>query len=97
MGFYDVYPDSVLDFQGYDYDTTIRFWKEFLPKYLDTDDEEYIRSVEDKARVVGYTRLAGMLVSKGVLDDPKRKKEYDCWIAKLAESLERTDSLCLNK
>lgn len=95
VGFYDVYPDSVLDFQGYDYDTTIRFWKEFLPKYLDTDDEEYIRSVEDKARVVGYTRLAGMLVSKGVLDDPKRKKEYDCWIAKLAESLERTDSLML--
>jgi uncharacterized protein (TIGR02172 family) len=95
VGFYDTDHDAVKDFQGYDYDTSLRFWKEFLPKYLDTDDEEYIRSVEDKARVVGYTRLAGMLVSKGVLDDPKRKKEYDCWIAKLAESLERTDSLML--
>lgn len=97
VGFYDVHPDSVLDFQGYDYDTTIRFWKEFLPKYLESKDEEYIRSVEDKAKVVGYTRLVGMLINKGVHDDPARRDEYDCWIAKLAESLERTDSLMLGQ
>ena len=97
VGFYDVDPDSVLKFQGYDYDTTIRFWKEFLPKYLDTDDEEYIRAVEDKARVVGYTRLVGMLINKGQQDDPGHKEEYECWKAKLAEALERTDSLMLGQ
>ena len=95
VGFYDVDPDSVLDFQGYDYDTSVRFWKEFLPKYLETDDEAYIREVEEKARVVGYTRLIGRLINKGMIDEPVHQKECECWMAKLAESLERTDSLCL--
>ncbi|MBR2705818.1 MAG: anti-sigma factor antagonist [Mogibacterium sp.] len=97
VGFYDVDPDSVLEFQGYDYETTIRFWKEFLPKYLETDDEEYIRKVEDMARVVGYTRLVGMLINKGIQDEPDHRKEYECWKAKLAEALERTDSLMLGQ
>ena len=97
VGFYDVDPDSVLAFQGYDYDTSVRFWKVFLPKYLETDDEARIREVEDKAKVAGYTRLIGRLINKGIADEPVHRKEIECWVDKLVESLERTDSLCLNK
>ena len=97
VGFYDVDPDSVLQFQGYDYDTSVRFWKTFLPKYLETDDEKRIKEVEDKSRVVGYTRLIGRLINKGIENEPVHKKEIECWVKKLIESLERTDSLCLNR
>ena len=96
VGFYDIDHDSVKQFQGYDYDTSVKFWNEFLPKYLETDDAERIRTVEDRCRVVGYTRLIGRLLNKGIEDEPEHQKEIGCWMEKLAESLERTDSLCLN-
>lgn len=94
VGFYDTDHDAVKDFQGYDYDTSIRFWKEFLPKYLGTDDETRIREVEDRARIVGYTRLIGRLISRDIVD--ANKADFDFWTNAINELLERTDSLCLN-
>ena len=94
VGFYDTDHDAVKDFQGYDYDTSLRFWKEFLPKYLGTDDETRIREVEDRARIVGYTRLIGRLISRDIVD--ANKADFDFWTNAINELLERTDSLCLN-
>ncbi|MBE6040184.1 MAG: STAS domain-containing protein [Clostridiales bacterium] len=94
VGFYDTDHDAVKEFQGYDYDTSIRFWKEFLPKYLGTDDETRIREVEDRARIVGYTRLIGRLISRDIVD--ANKADFDFWTNAINELLERTDSLCLN-
>jgi hypothetical protein len=35
----------------------VRFWKKALLRYLGTEDEEICRSVEEKAMIIGYTRL----------------------------------------
>jgi hypothetical protein len=42
---------------GYDRDTAKRFWNMSLKRYLGTDDEDVCRSVEQKAMIIGYTRL----------------------------------------
>lgn len=95
VGFYDTDHDAVKDFQGYDYETSLRFWKEFLPKYLETNDEKRISQVEDRARIVGYTRLIGRLISRDIVD--ANKADFDFWTNAINELLERTDSLCLNR
>jgi uncharacterized protein (TIGR02172 family) len=57
IGFSDLDHNVIKEFMGYDYDTAKRFWKMSLKKYLGTDDENVCRSVEEKAMVIGYTRL----------------------------------------
>ena len=57
VGFAAVDHDEIKRFMGYDYDTSVRFWKKALLRYLGTEDEEICRSVEEKAMIIGYTRL----------------------------------------
>jgi thiamine kinase-like enzyme len=49
--------DNMLKFFGYDFETAVKFWNLALKKYLGTDDEEFCKRVEEKAMIVGYTRL----------------------------------------
>mgnify|MGYP007037213604 CR=1 FL=1 len=53
----DSWRDCVKEFMGYDHDTAKRFWNLALKKYLGTEDENVCRSVEEKAMIIGYTRL----------------------------------------
>ena len=57
LGFSEHDHSIIKAFMGYDHDTAKRFWKMVLKKYLGTEDEELCRAVENKARVIGYTRL----------------------------------------
>ncbi|MBQ0018183.1 MAG: anti-sigma factor antagonist [Clostridiales bacterium] len=57
IGFYELDPDGVKEFQGFSYEVSCKFWNRVLKAYLGTEDEELVRSVEDKARIIGYTRL----------------------------------------
>ena len=64
-----------------------------LSKYLGTDDVNVIRSVEDKARIIGYTRLIRRSIRRGGLEDKDRKAEIDLWTKELIELLDKTDTL----
>ena len=57
LGFSALDHNVIKSFMGYDHDTAKRFWNMSLKKYLGTDDEELCRSVEQKAMIIGYTRL----------------------------------------
>ena len=92
-GFFEINHDGIKDFQGFSYETGEKFWYKTLAKYLGTDDEEVIRSVEDKARIVGYTRLIRRSIRRGGLEDPDRKAEIDLWTKELIELLGKTDTL----
>ncbi len=96
VGFYESNPDSVLKFQGYDLDTSHRFWKRLLALYLGTEDEERIKAVEDKARIVGYTRLIRRSIRLGGLETEDGKKEIDNWTNELMELLDSVDSLLID-
>ena len=92
-GFFELDHDGVEAFQGFSYETAEKFWYKTLAKYLGTDDEKVIHSVEDKARIIGYTRLIRRSRRRGGLEDPKRKAEIDHWTKELIELLDSTDTL----
>ena len=52
-----------------------------------------IRSVEDKARIIGYTRLIRRSIRRGGLEDEDRKAEIDHWTKELIELLDKYDTL----
>ena len=92
-GFYELDHDAIEKFQGISYELAGEFWKKTLQKYLNTTDENIIRSVEDKARVIGYTRLIRRSIRRGGLEDKDRKAEIDLWTGELVELLNRIDTL----
>ena len=93
VGFFEIDKESIKSFQGFDIETAHKFWHKTLKAYLETDDEEVIRSVEDKARIVGYTRLIRRSIRRKGLEDPARKAEIDLWTKELIELLGRYDTL----
>ena len=92
LGFSSLDHNVIKSFMGYDHDTAKRFWNMSLKKYLGTDDEDFCRSVEEKAMIIGYTRLLRRSV--------RRPDEADsaAMVAHCKEMLSmllaKTDSLC---
>lgn len=80
-------------FLGIPYDTAVQFWKDSLKLYLDTTDEEKIKAVEDKARIIGYTRIMRRRIRRNGLDSPEGRAEIENCKRQLEELLDRVDSL----
>ena len=57
LGFSSIDYNVIKEFMGYDRDTAKKFWNLALKKYLGTNDENVFKSVEEKAMIIGYTRL----------------------------------------
>ena len=57
LGFSSIDYSVIKEFMGYDRDTAKRFWNMALKGYLETDDDEVVRGVEEKAMIIGYMRL----------------------------------------
>ena len=92
LGFSAIDHSAIKRFMGYDRDTSKRFWNLSLKRYLGTDDENVCRSVEEKAMIIGYTRLLRRAVRR------PNEAESPAMIAHckemLATLLEKTDTLC---
>ena len=93
IGYSELDPSIILKFQGFDHETAKTFWEKTLALYLGTEDPEKIRSVEDKARIVGYTRMIRRSIRRGGLTNETGKAEIAHWTEELLELLARTDSL----
>ena len=57
VGYSELDHQNLMDFFGYSFETAGKFWKLSLKMYLGTEDEEVLNSVEEKAMVIGYTRM----------------------------------------
>ena len=93
IGFSELDHEVVKGFQGFDFETSTTFWKKFLSAYLGTQCSAKLREVEDKARIVGYTRLIRRSIRRGGLETEKGRAEIEHWKAELLELLEKTDTL----
>jgi hypothetical protein len=92
VGYAELDHQNLMDFFGYSFETAGKFWQMSLKMYLGTEDEAVCRSVEEKAMVIGYTRMLRRAIRRpDEADSPAkiaRCKEM------LAFLLEKTDSLC---
>ena len=93
IGFSECDHNMILGFQGFDYETSRVFWDKVLAAYLGTDQEEIIRKVEDKARIIGYTRMIRRSIRRHGLESEEGRAEIEHWKSELLELLERTDTL----
>ena len=92
VGFGEVDPDVTLRFIKLDRETAHAVWNKLLQLYLNTEDEEYIRSVAEKAMVLGYTRLLRRTIRRES-DTDYGKACIAHYKQRLAELLERVDTL----
>ncbi len=92
VGFGEIDPEVIAKFMKLDADTAHKFWKKTLAAYIGSEDEEYIRSVEEKAMVIGYTRLLRRTIRREA-DTELGRKSIEFYKARLEDLLEKVDSL----
>ena len=83
-------PMVIENFMGFSYETAKRFFRAFLAGYLETEDENRLREVTDKASVIAYSRLIRKLRKHGNPSEAERRIIDRCMekIAGLAGKLD---------
>ena len=91
VGYSELNPQTNYNFFGYSFETGVKFWDKALKAYLGTNDEEYCKSIIEKAMVIGYTRILRRSIRRPELPDSAnyiaRSKEM------LAKLLAKIDDL----
>ena len=96
IGFSELDHNVIKEFQGFSHDISVQFWNKVLAEYAGTDDKEVLTAMEDKARIIGYTRLIRRAIRRNGLDDPVMGKTIEHWKDELIELVGRIDSLSYN-
>ena len=91
LGFSELDHSVIKSFMGYDRETAERFWNLSLKRYLTTEDESRLCEVEDKARVIGYTRLLRRSVRRP--NEAGAKENIAYYREKLIELINKVDTL----
>ncbi|MBR2548184.1 MAG: anti-sigma factor antagonist [Eubacterium sp.] len=81
------------DFLGIPYETAAELWNKSLRLYLDGFDEEQVKAVEDKAKIVGYTRIMRRRIRRNGFDTEAGRAEIENCKKHLEELLPKVDSL----
>ena len=93
VGFSELDHGVVKEFQGFDYETSTTFWKKVLAEYLGTHSPSKLREVEDKTRILGYTRLIRRGYRRNISDSEEGRASLEYWTKSLLELLGRIDTL----
>ena len=93
VGYSEYDHETIKKFQGFDRETGLTFWHKTLAAYLGTENEMKIREVEDKARVIGYTRMIRRCIRRKGMETEGGRAEIDLWKSELLSLLETVDTL----
>lgn len=93
VGFSDVNHSQVEEFIGLPYETAVHFWKESLRLYLDDPDDERLKEVEEKAQLIGYTRIMRRRIRRNGFDTEEGRAEIENAKAHILDILDRVDTL----
>ncbi len=97
VGYSELNHETIKKFQGFDFETGQRFWRKSLAAYLGTDSEEKLQEVEDKARIIGYTRMIRRSIRRKGLETEEGRREIAFWKERLLALLEKTDTLVFTR
>ena len=85
--------EQVHNFIGIPYDTASALWHRMLELYLDDTSEERVREVEEKAQIVGCTRMMRRSIRRNGLEDPEQKVFIDACHERIKELVAKYDTL----
>ena len=83
-------PSVVENYMGFSYQTAGRFFHSFLQYYLDTEEEQRLAEVTEKAALICYIRIINKIYKKESLSEKDREMVniYRDRIARLTEKLD---------
>ena len=96
QGYSEVDHQVVKDFLGIDREITTEIWKNTLRLYFGTEDEETLRRYEDKAKVIGYTRMMRRTIRRNGFNTEEGRAVIDNCKKNLSQLLKTIDSLSFN-
>lgn len=97
LGFYELDHEAVARFQGFSYEISESFWRRFLAAYLETNCEAKLREVEDKARILGYTRLIRRAIRRGGRETEAGRREIEHWTRELIALVDQVKQLSFSR
>ncbi len=86
-------PTAVERFLGIPYTLANTVWKKFLPAYLETTDEAIVRSVEQKAELLGAVRLLRHTVRRMTEQTEEQTKVIEDCRTRISRLLPQVDTL----
>ncbi len=86
-------PGNMKDFLGLPEETCQELWRKSLALYLGTEDEKVINETEDKARIIGLTRLMRREIRRGGLEREDGRRMIEICRSGLLELLPRVERL----
>jgi len=93
VGYSELDHSVIRKFQGFDFETGSSFWHKSLAAYLGTNNQRKIKEVENKARIIGYTRLIRRSIRRKGLESETGRAEIAFWTEELLALLAQTDTL----
>ena len=97
VGFSEQDHEVIKKFQGFDFETAATFWRKSMAAYLGTDSETKFHEVEDKARIIGYTRLIRRGIRRGKLETAEGRAQIEFWKERLLKLLAENDTLLFHR
>jgi uncharacterized protein (TIGR02172 family) len=85
----------VENFLGIPYQDAVKIWKMTVASFFETDDQDKIKEIEDKVRILGYARIIRRCVRKNRIANETGKKEYENAVRNICSLLDHVDSLVL--
>lgn len=93
LGFAELDHGNVEAFLGIPYETAASIWKKSLSKYLGTTDSAKLAEVENKAMLIGYTRLMRRNIRRHALETEQGRKEIETYKNHIIDLLDKVDAL----
>ena len=93
VGYSSVDRSVVQGFLGIPYDTASVLWHKILQLYLGTEDEAVLKDVEDKAELVGVTRMMRRSIRRMGLDTEEGRTFCEFCKKRFTELLPKIDTL----
>ena len=93
VGFSELDHSVSMSFLGIPHETAEEIWEKTIRLYLNTDDENVIQSVKEKAMIIGYTRIMRRTIRRNGLNTPEGQKQIELCKTHLKDLLGRVDSL----
>ena len=80
-------------FLGIPHETAVELWHKSLKLYLDGADDTKVREVEEKAQIIGYTRIMRRGIRRGGFETEEGRAEIENCRNHLTDLLSRVDTL----
>ncbi|MCR5268178.1 MAG: anti-sigma factor antagonist [Lachnospiraceae bacterium] len=93
VGYNEIDHSIAEKFLGISFETACEFWEKSLRLYLDGKDEATVRAVEDKAKVIGYTRIMRRTIRRNGLNTEEGRAVIENARRHLEDLLSRVDTL----